>query len=148
MGYRTTVPTVYVVGWRDLGIIKNGYSQQQRWRKFMLRGAQLVRLFEFENALDALDFEWTLDCAAAERFPAAFNHISETARTILGHDGGGYRECYQADMHCWEALLPSIATEHMPRTDGRTNGEQLLTSPGSSFSFVTRTRAYGEGVDQ
>ena len=107
MGYGLTYPTVYVVGWRDAGVIKNGFSTRQRWRKFLLRGADLLALYEFPTGSgSALMFESYLENRASFLYPSAFPTRTAEAAALLGPDCAGYVECFRADVDDWARLLP------------------------------------------
>ena len=107
MGYAQTLPMVYVVGWRDAGVIKNGFSMRQRWRKFLLNGAELLALYEFSDSTGrAIQFESYLEQRAAFLYPSAFKVKSVDAAALLGPDCGGYLECFLADVDDWSQLLP------------------------------------------
>lgn len=156
-GYKTTVPMVYVVGWREAGVIKNGFSERQRWRPFVLRGAELIALYAFPHSgVEAVRFETFLEEKAAMLYRPAFLDKTDEARELLGGAGGGYLECYRADVDDWASIVlkqcsgsnariyPGASDASTPTyvTDVRTNEEVL--SPSRDISpFVTRTRAYG-----
>jgi hypothetical protein len=106
-GYGITHPMVYVVGWRDAGVIKNGFSTRQRWRKFLLNGAELIALYEFPGKSGSAGmFESYLEQRAGFLYPRAFRTKTEDAAKLLGPDCSGYLECFRADVDDWAALLP------------------------------------------
>ena len=158
-GYKTTCPTTYVVAWRKQGIIKNGFSTCQRWRKFVLTGADLLALYEFPTrGARAVTFETYLDAKAGFIYPRAFDSKQEARESgLLGPDGGGWMECLRGDADEWLSILlgqcstsnapvPTfIAASAMPRTDARY--ERTYAEPLSPTSDIltlgTRTPAYG-----
>ncbi|AVP67335.1 hypothetical protein [Prescottella equi] len=93
MGYKKTAPTIYVVAWAADRIVKVGYSDRQRWRPFVLRGAEVVDLIEFESVTDAFDFESWAHGALLRLCERAFSSAADAAK-YLGNAGGGWKECY------------------------------------------------------
>jgi hypothetical protein len=55
--YKRTAPMVYAVHWPEINVFKIGYSDCQRWKLFMNRGANLLSLMEFGSTTEAFDFE-------------------------------------------------------------------------------------------
>lgn len=91
-GYKKHNPTTYVVQWPD-GVVKVGYSEKQRWRKFVLLGATVVALYEFDSHVPAFAAEtWGQDWLRAHG-ELAFPTIGDS-RLHVGPDGGGYCECF------------------------------------------------------
>ncbi len=95
--YSRTKPTVCVVHWPDHGVIKAGYGERQRWRPFVLRGAEVVDLIEFDTSTDAFAFETVVLDMLESLCAPAFVSASESV-ALLGNSGSGHLECY---------LLPS-----------------------------------------
>jgi hypothetical protein len=91
MSYHKTNPTVYAVMFDERKTIKIGCSSVQRWRNF--RGAALLQLIEFTNAIDAYYLEAKLHTAFRSQFPPAFASAAE-ANPFLLNRGGGWMECY------------------------------------------------------
>lgn len=94
MGYSETEPTVYIVYWPEINVVKAGFSCNQRWRSFALRGAVVVDLVPCGNARDAFALERLVDRAlqsVCRRRP--FKSAAEAA-PYLGNRGGGYLECW------------------------------------------------------
>ena len=87
--------TVYVVWWRQPDIIKVGYTNQSRWRVFEPRGADVLALWQFPNALDALDFESFCHRELEALLPLAFADKTEAKESRLVPGGCGHMECYQ-----------------------------------------------------
>lgn len=94
---RPETPTVYLVRWPD-GVSKFGYSAHGRWRAFVLRGARVVKTWQFEREADALAFE---QVAHAHGHSKAFVSRVE-ARQYLGGSGGGWAECFRCSEQCTE----------------------------------------------
>lgn len=92
MTYQHTHPACYLVAWDDERIIKAGYSHCQRWRKFTLRGARLVRVEFFDRSTHAFALETALDAYLRSIGVTAFPS-KEAAAEHLGSDGGGWAEC-------------------------------------------------------
>lgn len=84
MGYKRTDTTVYIVHWPAIGAFKVGCSERQRWRTFLLRGADLLSLTPFGNAVAAYQHEGRLHQVA-----------SSTCRPAFGSRGDGFAECYR-----------------------------------------------------
>lgn len=96
MGYKHTAPSCYIVSWDDDRIVKVGYSHCQRWRKFALRGARVLRVIAFDSSTEAFAAETTLDRYLRDRLPAAFGSSAESI-PYMGSDGGGWAECFRFD---------------------------------------------------
>lgn len=94
MGYKATKPTVYIVQWPGENLVKVGFSCNQRWRPFVLRGAAVVDLVEFDSAVDAFDFETLVLRGFAKIGSRAFT-CADDATPYLGSGGGGWLECYR-----------------------------------------------------
>lgn len=88
---------VYVVYWPKNGVFKVGFSAVWRWKSFILRGADVVELYEFESSSDAFAIEGWLQESADALTDRAFPECTAEARELLGHKGGGYLECYRGD---------------------------------------------------
>lgn len=95
MAYKPTAPSVYMVAWRDLHIVKVGYSYVQRWKPFVARGGELIGVEEFEDATAAFRREDDLAWLMAEISKPAFTHKAQAA-SILGNRGSGFSECWSA----------------------------------------------------
>ncbi len=93
MTYKATKPTVYIVHWPEIRVIKAGFSCNQRWRPFVLRGAVIVDLIEFDCSSDAFAFEDVVDHALRAVCEPAFRTAAD-AEPHLGGRGGGWLECY------------------------------------------------------
>ena len=91
--YSRTKPTVYIVHWPERNVIKCGYSERQRWRPFVLRGALVVDLIEFDTSSDAFEFESVVHEVLSQTCQSAFNSADE-AVDLLGGRGGGHCECF------------------------------------------------------
>lgn len=92
-GYKKHNPSVYVVRWPD-GVLKVGYTEKQRWRKFALLGAELLAVYEFASHVPAFGLE-SVGLSFLARFgEPAFETIDDSYEHV-GPDGGGYRECYR-----------------------------------------------------
>ena len=88
---------VYIVQWPD-GVIKAGYaSHRKRWRKFIGRHAKLLELYSHPTATAALASEDLIHRWAREWLEPAFTCRQESEQH-LGRGGGGFTECYQAEM--------------------------------------------------
>lgn len=94
MSYKRTVHTTYLVHWPDTNILKVGYSQCQRWRPFVLRGAVIVDLIEFPDSTGAFEMETVIQEALDRVIPRAYTS-AEQAVDALGGRGGGWKECYR-----------------------------------------------------
>lgn len=94
MGYKETAPTTYVVFWPESRVIKAGYSAFQRWRKFVIQGAQVVKLVEFPSCTEAFALESRIMEKLRSDYEYAFDTLDES-RGLLGPDGGGWCECFQ-----------------------------------------------------
>lgn len=95
MSARPDAPTVYVVAWPAINVFKVGFSSVRRWNAFVSRGAEVVRLFEFDDAIEALNVEAWLHDQARGLHSFAFDSVDDRARNALGRKAGGYAECYQ-----------------------------------------------------
>lgn len=93
MGYKATRPHVYVVQWPKIGVIKAGFSCNQRWRSFVLRGAEVVDLIAFDTSSDAFEFESVVLDALRKACLPAFPDW-KSAEPYLGKAGGGWAECF------------------------------------------------------
>lgn len=93
MGYKATEPTVYVVEWPEIHVVKAGFSCNQRWRSFTLRGAEVVDLVRFPSSMDAFEFESVVLAAFRAQCVAGFPD-SDAAEPYLGNRGGGWAECF------------------------------------------------------
>ncbi len=95
MGYKPTAPSVYMVAWPDLNIVKVGYSYVQRWKPFLARGGRLIGVEEFADAAAAFRRESDIAWLMAEISNPAFTHKAQAA-VILGNRGSGWSECWAA----------------------------------------------------
>ncbi len=104
-GYKRHDPTVYVVIWDNIHVVKVGFTTKQRWRKFVLRGARLIALYTFEKSHDAFQLEEVGDAwLRANGSGYAFDSTADAA-PYLGPDGGGYLECFRLEPELLESLL-------------------------------------------
>ncbi|SIJ02156.1 Uncharacterised protein [Mycobacteroides abscessus subsp. bolletii] len=85
---------VYLVHWPEIHVMKAGCTSRKRWRKFVIRGAELVDLIEFDDCSDALDLESLALRGLSAHGPLAFGSAKES-EPYLGRGGGGWRECYR-----------------------------------------------------
>lgn len=97
MAYKPTAPSVYMVAWPDLNIVKVGYSYVQRWKPFVARGGILIGVEEFEDTAGAFLREDDLAWLMAEISERAFDHKAQAAE-ILGNKGSGWTECWSASL--------------------------------------------------
>jgi hypothetical protein len=137
VGYKRTAHTVYVVYWPEERLLKVGYSERQRWKPFVARGAEVLALKQFSSYDAASFYEHTCHKIMRQVCPRPFTSAHQ-ARQYLGSDGGGYRECYRMlgamHPHYASALLTHHASAWVGayaeenRTEQSTNGESFVTS--------------------
>lgn len=94
MGYKRTTHTIYAVAWPEINVLKVGYSENQRWRPFLLRGGEVVQLSEFDDVVSAFSFESVCHRALRRICRTAFESATP-AVPFLGAAGGGWSECYR-----------------------------------------------------
>lgn len=132
MNYAAHRPATYLVSWPDDLIVKAGFTTRQRWRKFLLRGAELHDVVFFDGA-EAVWVESAAERVLHERLARAFEHRTE-AVDHLGGRGAGWLECYRApDREALDdALAECLSIMHAHcvstchgRTDGRTDADAL-----------------------
>lgn len=111
MGYKRVDPTVYVVIWDADSIVKVGYSERQRWRKFAIRGARVAELVTFQHFSAAMSAELEAHRFLWAKVPLAFASASDAA-SHLGPDGGGWCETYHLGPEHADALQACIAQLH------------------------------------
>lgn len=120
MGYKRTVDTVYAVYWADDQILKVGYSEYQRWKPFVARGAEVLSLRTFDTYDEASALEQTCHSLLRHVCERAFDSRAE-ARPYLGGSGGGYLECYRMlgamHLHHASALLGACSALMQKRTE-------------------------------
>lgn len=114
MGWKECPPSVYVVRWGP--IWKVGFSAGQRWRKFELRGAELLHLFAFDSQTEAFHVEEQLHRHFRRTAHPAFDNWSE-AVPFLGPRGGGWSECFCLCPEHPQCIAPSIPDAMHVRTD-------------------------------
>ena len=105
--YSRTKPTVYAVYWPEINVFKVGFSEHQRWRMFVLRGAKILGLLDnFDSFSQALNFEDACHLALWPTCRPGFSSAKEAA-PYLGASGGGYVECFRVpgDLMPSEILL-------------------------------------------
>lgn len=95
MGYKQTKPTIYVVHWPEIGVVKSGFSCNQRWRAFQLRGAIVDDLIPFDDARDAFAMESLVDRALHQFCVRRPFKSARDAEPYLGGRGGGWLECWK-----------------------------------------------------
>lgn len=95
MGYKRTEPTVYIVHWPEIGVVKAGYSCNQRWRAFALRGATVVDLVPCEDSTDAFALEHVVEEALRRECRKRAFTSADDAAPYLGNRGGGWLECWK-----------------------------------------------------
>ena len=97
--------TLYVVGWRDRGIMKVGVTRQgpERWQAFVETGAEVLSLQE-SRAVAAYER------AALERmralYPPAFKDAHQAAEVLAR--AGGFTECFAVPLDQWGSALDII----------------------------------------
>ena len=94
MGYKQTRPTVYVVHWPAIDVFKVGCTERQRWRMYLLRGAQLIALHEFDSVSAAYGYEGQCHRLLESLCSPGFGSTAD-AEPYVGVRGDGYLECYQ-----------------------------------------------------
>jgi len=135
-------PTVYLVHWPTIDVIKAGFTEVKRWRKFVQHGADLLGTFQYANAHAAFEAETAIEqfLARLTQHQKAFD-TKESAVPYLGHSGGGYMECWrfneprtphQIDMLKHDArmlaqAMPEFVSEALPVNHARTNNTDGLT---------------------
>lgn len=95
MGYKRTTPTLYIVYWPEIGAVKAGFSSNQRWRAFELRGAVVIDLVPCDDFRDAFALETLVDRAFEQACRKRRFRTADEAIPYLGNSGGGYLECWQ-----------------------------------------------------
>lgn len=96
--------TVYIAVWREEGIVKAGRTWlPSRLRKFEIRGAQIVRIYE--NADYAT--ETALLRRLSEVGTRAF-HNWQASVQYLGAGGTGFTECYRLDNAALDTFLEEV----------------------------------------
>ena len=135
-------PTVYLVHWPSIDVIKAGFTEVKRWRKFVQHGANLLGTFQYANAHAAFEAETAIEqfLAHQTQYQKPFDN-KESAEPYLGHSGAGYMECWQFltpttpdqismlkhDAQMLARALPEFVSEALPVnraryvTDGRTD---------------------------
>lgn len=109
-GYKTHGPMLYLVRWPD-GVTKLGFTTKQRWRHFVINGASVLALYEFETSGGAFAAESAGQTWMAERFPYSFDSI-EVSFNQMGPDGGGYAECFTIPAEMMPAVGATVL-EHV-----------------------------------
>lgn len=135
-GYKKHDPTCYVVMWPNDSLVKVGFTAKQRWRKFELRGAEVLALFEFEKSHDAFECESVGHHWLRDRFPYAFGLKDESVQ-FLGADGGGWAECFRASEADAQALLKHMLKQYSKECTQRTQRTQLTNASKTQEEIVT-----------
>lgn len=87
--------TVYAVHWPEINVFKIGFSERQRWKAFVNRGANVIGLLDdFAAGTSGYDFEYACHLVSSEVCRPGFKSAEEAA-PYLGGRGGGYMECYR-----------------------------------------------------
>jgi hypothetical protein len=97
---------VYVVYWHESGIVKAGCaSNRPRWRRFCVRGAELLALFPGSNVY--------LESEIAKRFAELGRPAFGSKAEGFEHVGnaGGHFECYVLDLDSVRAVLAEFGGE-------------------------------------
>ncbi|GAS95493.1 uncharacterized protein RMCC_2459 [Mycolicibacterium canariasense] len=102
MGYKRTTHTVYLVHWPEINVFKIGYTEFQRYRAFVVRGANILKLFPFPTSTEAFDLETICHDVLWNLCEGGFDTPQE-ATPYLGNRGGGYVECFKTPAD----LMPS-----------------------------------------
>lgn len=94
---------MYVVGWRDIEVIKVGITRNgpSRWGAFIGSGAELLALHECEDP--GLPEKNLLQVLRAQ-YDAAFTS-PDKARRWLGGRGAGFSECLHVPPGDWGAII-------------------------------------------
>lgn len=142
MGYQTTDPTCYVVDWPDAGVFKIGYSAQQRWRSFVLKGANIVALHPFPQSTGAFNLETYFENCAQMLYPGAFDEKTPEAQSLLGPDCGGYLECHRGDGHEFYALMLKHCSSGIAQIVERANRAGIATYGRNETNGLTKTRSH------
>lgn len=115
-GYKRHNATVYIVEWPD-GVVKAGWTERQRWRKFVLLGATVLELYEFPSFTEAFAFESAAHQWLRANGELAFSTLEES-REYVGPDGGGYAECFRiapgTDAQALLRHMLTLCAEHCP----------------------------------
>lgn len=102
-GYKRHDPTVYIMRWPDQ-VLKVGYSANQRWRKHIFNGGEVLALFVYPTSTEAFAFETAghefLRASAGNAFAGRGDAIDH-----LGPDCDGWAECFRGSEACAQALL-------------------------------------------
>lgn len=84
----------YVVAWPD-HIVKAGFAgESRRWKHFVGKGAELLAVYAFQNALNAMFLENHAHELMSYLGVPAFDEKSQSI-PYLGLSGGGWMECYR-----------------------------------------------------
>ena len=97
--------TLYVVGWRNHGIMKVGVTRQgsKRWQSFVETGAEVLSIRE-SHAVAAVE-RAVLDRMRA-LYPPAFKDARQAAEVLAR--AGGFTECFTVPLDQWERALDMI----------------------------------------
>ena len=97
--------TLYVVGWRNHGIMKVGVTRQgpKRWQAFVETGAEVLSLRE-SHAVSAVE-RAVLDRMRA-LYPPAFKDAHQAAEVLAR--AGGFTECFAVPLDQWGSALETI----------------------------------------
>lgn len=101
---------VYIVGWRELGIVKVGTTSNGRehYGPFLNRGGELISLTSYEG-MSYLDIKRRVLEVMEICWPLAFESKAEAAEH-LGRGGCGWLECYSIPVAEWYDVIDLVRT--------------------------------------
>jgi hypothetical protein len=153
--------TLYLVNWREAGVVKIGFTDHLHRRRKAMPAGELILALTFPDSLVGYDFEIAANQAAFRAWPRAFDRRAD-AIAFLPPFGRGYLECYQTtpadaleliasqchvtfNRHDVTLYRDDTSERHTvtSRSYGRTDGltETRGFRDGKIFRYVTHARA-------
>lgn len=113
-GGRTLAGIVYMVGWRDAGLVKIGSTRtggDRRYRTYMRSGGELIALAHYRYPDECYAEVWLQKWAGA-RYASPFCR-AECAATFLGRSSGaGWTEFFAVPTDDWPLLDAALGVAH------------------------------------
>lgn len=121
-------PSVYLIGWRSIGVVKVGSAyRSRRWKDVAARGGELIDVVSFPDYRTALSVEHATRLHLMGQFPRAYRDRGE-ATEILSN-GCGWSECLRIPLDRWsiaQASLTDRSSDGIGNREGIANRSQII----------------------
>lgn len=108
---RWYLPQLYVIGWREIQVIKVGITSigKRRYGRYLTRGGELLELLTF-GGLGHLESEIRISSELEGQYELAFEEKAD-AIEFLGGRGEGWTECFSVPTDQWTSVLALLGDD-------------------------------------